>query len=96
MYEINPVTKQKRQINLLKFLTLRQLSRMATRPDMIIQFAKDYANAQKNATGTKPVIKVEDLVSLNNRPYQYLIDPNVDLTTQEDPIFPVPWILQLK
>ncbi len=41
-------------------------------------------------------MRIKRIVSLNSRPYTYLIDPNVDLTTQKDPLFPVPWILPLK
>ncbi len=96
MYEINPITKEIRPIDLYKYLTYRQAVRMSTRPDMIIQFAKDYARSRQLITGIRPIIKVEAMASLNGRPYQYLIDPNVDLAIQKNPILPVPWILPLK
>ncbi len=96
MWAINPDNSLKQTVNIYKYLTVRQATKMMTQPDLIIQFAKYYANLIKQQTGLKPIIKVEAKVSLNGRPYQYLIDPNIDLTTQQDPLFPVPWILPLK
>ena len=96
MWAINPDNSLKQTVNIYKYLTVRQATKMMTQPDLIIQFAKYYANLIKQQTGLKPIIKVEAKVSLNGRPYQDLIDSNVDLTTQPDSLFPVPWILPLK
>lgn len=44
-----------------------------------------------------PFVKVDAVASLNGRPYQYLVDPKVDLSLAEQPFWSVPeWVVPLK
>ena len=78
------------------YLTSRQRRKMATRPDMIHQFAL-YLGERLRAEG-KPVvsIRVEAKVSLNGRRRQYLVDPDVNLLQEPRSIWPAPWIKPLE
>lgn len=69
---------------------------MATRPDMIHQFAL-YLGERLRTEG-KPVvsIRVEAKVSLNGRRRQYLVDPDVNLLQEPRSIWPAPRIKPLE
>ncbi len=77
-------------------LTSRQRSKMSTRPHMLVQYAhmlEDRLVQQGHRT-----VEVRALVwaSLNGRPFQLLVDPTFDLTTQRYPWFDhAEWILPL-
>ena len=74
------------QIDASRVISDRQYGKMATRPDMILQFAH-YMRDQFQATGEieNPIIQVEAWASLNGRPYQRFIDHTVDLAQQPAP-----------
>jgi vitamin K-dependent gamma-carboxylase len=43
-----------------------------------------------------PFVKVDAVASLNGRPYQYLVDPDVDLSQADQPFWSVPgWVVPL-
>ena len=75
------------------FLNPHQEKQMAMQPDMILQFAhflRDHYNKQGM---THPMVRAEVYVTLNARPSELLIDPNVNLAAIEDGWKPKPWIL---
>ena len=80
-YVTDPATGQTWQVDARRHLTGRQLAKMSTRPDMIVQFV-DYIEQELEAAGQieDPIIRVEALASLNGRPLQLFIDPEVDLS----------------
>jgi hypothetical protein len=72
-----------------------QESKMATRPDMILQFAH-YLAEEKRREGYESVAVYADArVSLNGRSRQPLIDYTLDLTTQKRSLWPTTWIRPL-
>ncbi len=79
-----------------EFLHAHQEKQMAMQPDMILQFAhflkKHYAARGVQA----PVVRAEVYATLNGRPSQLLIDPDLDLTTVADGWKHKTWILPLK
>lgn len=89
----NPETGNEWQVRNWDYLTPKQEKEMATRPDMILQFAhhleKEY---QKNFSGDVE-ITAESNVTLNGRRSQPMIDPNVDLTEQDRGLAHKEWIL---
>ena len=77
-------------------LTRRQARKMATHPDMIVQYAQELA--RQFADEGYPAVEVRAAVSasLNGRPKQRLIDPDVDLTkVRLFDLRPKPWIVPL-
>lgn len=77
-------------------LSPRQSRTMATRPELILQFAHFLRDTYDEA-GLGPVkVTANVQVSLNGRPPQHLIDPEADLAVAEDRIWPpANWILPL-
>ena len=97
-YISDPDTGEMWELDTMTILTPRQLSKMSTRPDMIIQFV-DYVEKQFKDSGQikNPVIKVESWASLNGRPVQRFIDYSVDLTKEPYGLFDHgAWILPLR
>lgn len=82
MTVLNPKTGETSEVQLSDYLNPRQIHKMSTKPDMIVQFAHWIANENQKQTGVRPIIKVRAIESLNFRPLQDLIDPNVDLAAQ--------------
>lgn len=64
-------------------LTMRQVSKMGGRPQMLHEFARHLSQQNEG----KPV-KINCRVSLNGRPPQLIVDPTVDLARA-----PTPWLL---
>jgi hypothetical protein len=76
------------------YLARWQITSMKPRPDMILQFCHWVADHLSGTMG--PVeIRVRALLSLNGRPEQWLIDPNVNLAAQSRNLWPAPWIVPL-
>jgi hypothetical protein len=76
-----------------EFLNPHQEKQMAMQPDMIVQFAHFLKEHYQQQGVTNPTVRAEVYVTLNAKPSQLLIDPNVDLTTIRDTWKPKPWIL---
>lgn len=75
------------------FLNLHQEKQMAMQPDMILQFAH-FLKDHYEANGVHdPKVRAEVHVTLNAKPSQLLIDPNIDLTKQKDTWTNKEWIL---
>ena len=78
------------------YLTPKQLNLIAKTPDMALQFSHYLKDRFKNEGHPNVSIHVENKVSLNGRPSQYLIDPQVDLAAQPRSLKPSSWILPLE
>ncbi|NNK72763.1 MAG: HTTM domain-containing protein [Flavobacteriaceae bacterium] len=80
-------------INMTKYLSEKQKNLASTRPDIIWQFAQ-HLKADYKTKGQDVSVYVNCSVSVNGRPYQKLIDPNVDLASVKwDPFRHSDWIL---
>jgi len=77
-------------------LSSRQARTMATRPELILQFAH-FLRDKYDEAGLEPESVTANVqVSLNGRPPQHLIDPEANLAVAEDRIWPpADWILPL-
>ncbi|HSH39806.1 MAG TPA: HTTM domain-containing protein [Chthoniobacterales bacterium] len=77
------------------FLRRLQASKMAARPDMILQFAH-YLRDKLPRSGPKPLrVEARVLASLNGRKSQLLVDRNVNLAAEPRTLRHMPWILPL-
>jgi hypothetical protein len=83
------------QVNLRDYLDRRQIEKMSTRPDMILQFAHHLAADQMKKEGQPVVVRARVFVSLNGRKPQRLIDPTVNLAATPRDLWPAPWIVPL-
>ncbi len=79
-----------------EFLNPHQEKQMAFQPDLIIQYAHWLAEHYEQQGVTDPKVRAEVYVTLNGRPSQLFIDPQVDLTQVEDGWAPKEWILPLE
>jgi vitamin K-dependent gamma-carboxylase len=77
-------------------LTEWQSRKMSGRPDMILDYAHHLARTMARP-GARDRITVHATVScsLNGRPPQFLIDPEVDLAHEPRSMAPAPWIVPL-
>ncbi len=78
---------QRRSVDLEEYLRPRQIAKMATRPDMAVQFAK---NLEVEA-GRNIGVFAESFVSLNGREPSRFIRADVDLTEVETPWLGSAW-----
>lgn len=90
-------TGQSWSADLKEDLTDYQIHQMATRPDMILQYAH-YLREKWGRKGLdEPIITANAWASLNGRPFQSLIDPTVNLAqVRPAPFTHAAWILPLK
>jgi vitamin K-dependent gamma-carboxylase len=93
----DPVTKQTWQVKPRQYLTREQGRKMPTRPDMLLQFAHFLARAEGAAHNrTNPLeVRVISSVSLDGRPAQPLVYPNIDLTKIRRHLGHNEWIMPL-
>lgn len=91
---IYPKTNRVVMIDPRQFLNRRQYGKMSTRPDMTLQFAH-FLSKRFGTDGEKPEVYVDSRVSLNGRPPQPLIDPDVDLASEERNLRHAEWIISL-
>jgi len=89
------VTNESYDIPKGKYLSKRQRRKMENRPDMIRQYAMFLAKVYKIKEKKDVAITVNVKASLNNRPYQVLIDPTVDLSKTNYGLERWDWILPL-
>ncbi len=72
-------------VNPHDYISSRQVRKMATRPDMLVQFAH-YIDEEMAAAGYPNVSVTADVyASLNGREYQQFLDPTVDLSEIDEP-----------
>ncbi|MFP4290337.1 MAG: HTTM domain-containing protein [Cyclobacteriaceae bacterium] len=79
-----------------EFLNMHQEKQMAFQPDMLLQFGH-FLHEHYEAEGLEnPIVRVESYVTLNARPSQLIIDPQVNLAEIEDGWRHKEWILDWK
>ncbi len=77
-------------------LTERQVSKMSTRPDMILQYSHFLAEKFRKEGYVDIEIRADVISALDGREPQRLIDPSVNLAEQPVTILPKPWIMPLE
>ena len=96
-YATDPVTGATWEVDALDYITPRQEGKMATRPLLIYQLAQHIAEDLRGRGHARIEIRADIEASLNDRDYQYLIDPDVDLASIEWSLFrPKHWIPPLE
>jgi len=91
----HPRTGQTWTIKPEDYLESHQVTKMTTKPDLLLLFAHHLA-AEKRREGYDDVeVRARVMVSLNGRQPQLLIDPNVDLAKEQVRLLPTPWIVPL-
>jgi hypothetical protein len=95
-FAVDPRTDLAREIDVARFLTGKQIKEMSYRPDMILQFAHHAADVIERDSGVRPQVRVAARASLNGRPAQALIDPEIDLASRSRSLAPADWIVPLK
>lgn len=80
------------EVNSREFLTMQQQKQMSTQPDMILQFAH-YLHDLYAASLSNPQVYAEAYVTVNGRGSRLLIDPSVDLVSEQDGFANKKWIL---
>ena len=88
-----PATQTSFAIDPREDLTERQLRKVFTFPDMLLQYVH-FKRDELRALGTEPEIRVEWRCSLNGAPERLLVDPTVDLAKVDSSIWPASWILR--
>lgn len=91
----DPATGEQWRVDLRRHLTARQISKMSPRPDMILQFAHHLADLARARGIENPEVRAEVLASLNGRPYDFLIDPGVNLAAIPRNLGHADWIMPL-
>jgi len=93
----DPKTGKTWKIDPKNDLTERQLGRMASIPRMVLTYAHFLRDKFKANGITDPIVQVDVPVSLNGRPFQPLVDPAVNLSNVEYPLFThAKWITELR
>ena len=77
------------------YLKSHQLTKMTTKPDLLVQFAHYLAEEKRREGYDNVEVRAHVMVSLNGRQPQLLIDPNVDLAKEEVSLLRKPWIVPL-
>lgn len=93
-YVKDSLTGREGIVNNREFLNDHQEKQMAMQPDMILQFAHFLGKYYEKKGVYMPQVRAEVYVTLNGKPSQLLIDPNVDLMKEKDTFKPKKWILK--
>lgn len=91
----HPRTGQSWTIKPGDYLESHQVTKMSTKPDLLLLFAHHLAEEKRREGYEDVEVRVRAMVSLNGRQPQLLIDPNVDLAKEEVSLLPTRWILPL-
>lgn len=92
-YRVHRADGTRVQVSPRQFLTDVQEREMSGQPDLILQLAHRIAAQQRRLTGRPVSVYADAFASLNGRPAQRLVDPEVDLCTVSDGLAPASWIL---
>jgi hypothetical protein len=76
-------------------LSLRQLRKLQTFPDIVLQYVHILRDRLRR-DGIDPIINVDWDCSLNGRPSQKLVDPAANLAAMERTWRPATWIMPLQ
>jgi hypothetical protein len=88
----DPRTGRTQEVPPRKYLDSRQERDFSSQPDLILQLAHTIARDFEAKEGVRPVVRVQALASLNGRPAELLVDPEVDLAQVSDGLARARWI----
>jgi vitamin K-dependent gamma-carboxylase len=91
----HPASGQTWTIDPKEHLEPRQVAKMATHPDMILQFSHYLAEWKRREGFENVEVRARVMASLNGRKPQLLIDPTANLTKERLSLLPARWILPL-
>ena len=91
----HPRTGQTWTIKPEDYLKPHQLIKVVTKPELILIFARYLAEEKRREGYDEVEVRARAMVSLNGRPPQLLVDPNVDLTKEQASLLPARWIVPL-
>lgn len=77
------------------YLETHQLTKVITKPDLLVLFARHLAEEKRREGYDQVEVRAHVMVSLNGRQKQLLIDPRVDLAKEEVSLLPARWIVPL-
>jgi vitamin K-dependent gamma-carboxylase len=89
------VSGEREAVRARQWISSRQEGKMASRPDMIHQFAHFVADDYAAAHGVRPLVTVDAFAGLNGRERTRFIDPTVDLAAEPIGLGARPWILPM-
>lgn len=95
LFVVDRTTREIRPIDPRPWLTPWQQDYLGQDPDLLVQFAQYVAKELRESKGLDVEVRAQDLVSLNGRRPQLLVDTDVDLTAQERSLWPQRWIKPL-
>ncbi len=95
-FAVTPDSGERWELDLSPYLTGWQYSKMSARPDMILQLGHHLARELRAQGEDQVEIRAEVVASLNGRPFQLLIDPDVDLAKERRTIWGADWIEPLR
>lgn len=87
------LTGRTREVSPRKYLNDRQAREFSAQPDLILRLAHRIADDIEAREGARPVVRARALASLNGRPAELLIDPEVDLASVKDGLTKASFIL---
>jgi hypothetical protein len=91
----HPASGQTWTIKPEDYLKSHQLTKVITKPDLIVHFAHFLAEEKRREGYDNVEVRAHIMASLNGRQPQLLIDPNVDLAQERVSLLPTRWILPL-
>lgn len=91
----DPRSGQTWTIKPVDYLESHQVTKMSTKPDLLVLFAHHLAEEKRREGYDDVEVRARVMVSLNGREPQLLIDPNVDLAKEQVRLLPTPWIVPL-
>lgn len=77
------------------YLESHQLTKVITKPDLLVLFAHHLAEEKRREGYENVAVRARVMASLNGRQPQLLIDPNVDLAKEDVSLLPKRWIVPL-
>lgn len=92
----DPVSRRITHVDPSDDLVDWQASKMAGRPDMVLQYAHLVARRARRQAGHDVEVRAICRVAMNGRPAQDLIDPTVDLAKVERSLVTADWIVPLR
>lgn len=92
----NKDTEKRLKIDLDHYLSAKQKRSASTKPDVMWQFAQHLKEKFKKK-GQDVAVYITSRVSVNGKPYEAFIDPEIDIASVEWQVFKhSPWILSSK
>jgi hypothetical protein len=95
IHAADPQTGRRWVIDPRADLRPRQLRKLGTFPDILLQYAHYHRDKLRREGIAQPIITVDWFCSLNGRPYYRLVDPDANLASAERSWRAAKWILPL-